>query len=156
MSIAYLCLGSNLGDRAGIMEKAIREISGLENCSILRQSAMIETKAYGLTDQPDFLNSVIEIRTTLEAHALLKELLRIETELGRTRGIKWGPRLIDIDILIMDDLVISDSELCLPHPDFHRRRFALVLLAELAPNLIHPSINKPISQLLNELDNGGI
>lgn len=156
MSIAYLCLGSNLGDREMLLGQARERISRLRDTSILQASQVLETKAYGLTEQPDFLNQVLEISTGLCPHDLLRSLLGIEAELGRTRDLKWGPRLIDIDILLMDELIISDSELCLPHPDFHNRDFAVRLLCEIAPELIHPTLKIPISRLLDEPDNGGI
>ncbi len=153
---AHICLGSNLGDSKALMQEAREAISQLAHCSLLKASAMIETKPYGMTDQPVFLNQVLEIETDLDPLTLLRKLLDIETGMGRVRTVKWGPRTIDIDILLMEDTIYMDDELCLPHPDFHRRDFALELLMELDPDLLHPVFNKSISELHHQLRNGGI
>jgi 2-amino-4-hydroxy-6-hydroxymethyldihydropteridine diphosphokinase len=153
---AYLCLGSNLGDSKALMLEAAEQISRLEDSSVTRASSIIETEPYGKSDQPVFLNQVLELETSLDPLTLLRMLLDIETRMGRIRTVKWGPRTIDIDILLMEDTIYMDDELCLPHPDFHRRYFALELLMELDPELLHPVFNKSISELYHELRNGGI
>ncbi|HNX37941.1 MAG TPA: 2-amino-4-hydroxy-6-hydroxymethyldihydropteridine diphosphokinase [Candidatus Cloacimonadota bacterium] len=152
----YLCLGSNQGDSEALIAKAESMIDALPGCGVVERSGVILNKAYGFTDQPDFINQVLAIETELEAHELLRQLLMIETKLGRKREQKWGPRLIDIDILLLGDLVITDTELCLPHPDFHNREFALRLLIELEPELLHPTIKKTVTELYQELEQGGI
>jgi len=155
MMKAYLCLGSNQGDSESIIAKAVTMIAALPDCEISNRSSLITNKAYGFVDQPDFVNQVLEIETKLEGHDLLRKLLGIETKLGRKRDLKWGPRLIDIDILLLGDLIITDTELCIPHPDFHNREFALRLLLELEPYLLHPTIKKTVTELYQELKQGG-
>ena len=148
---AYLCLGSNQGDSKALITAAIRLIADLPGCKLLRSSHLLETEPYGMIYQPRFWNQIVELETELEPHNLLHQTQEIELRLGRIRTIKWGPRLIDIDILLFDDKVIQDSELIVPHPDFQRRDFALKLLCELIPDYIHPIINKTIAELYAEL-----
>jgi 2-amino-4-hydroxy-6-hydroxymethyldihydropteridine diphosphokinase len=149
MNITYLLLGSNEGDRVLWFQKA----SGLiaTTCgTITRTSATYETAAWGITAQPDFLNKVLELQTDLSPDDLLAALLHIETILGRHRNVKWGPRTIDIDILLYNNDVIDTPSLVIPHPFLHVRRFTLAPLAELIPAYIHPVLRKTILQLLDE------
>ena len=146
---AYVGLGSNLGDRAGYLLLAVRGMldAGLD---VIRLSSIYETEPVGYEEQPAFLNMVAELRgsTLPSAEQTLARLLRIEYALGRVRDVPLGPRTIDLDLLIFKD-VRSDSEfLKLPHPRIAARRFVLVPLAELVPNLVHPVIGKTISELL--------
>jgi len=146
---AYVGLGSNLGDRAGYLLLAVRGMldAGLD---VIRLSSIYETEAVEYEEQPSFLNMVAELRgsTLPPPEQMLARLLRIEYALGRTRDVRMGPRTIDLDLLIFKD-VVSDTEfLKLPHPRIAARRFVLVPLAELAPNLVHPVQGKSISQLL--------
>jgi 2-amino-4-hydroxy-6-hydroxymethyldihydropteridine diphosphokinase len=150
--IAYLCLGANLGDPQDQISKAVEAIAGSEGITVLRSSRMELTEPYGEKDQPWFWNQVLEVETALEPQTLLDRLLGIEKKLGRVRGERWAPRLIDIDILLYGDYVLKTSPLILPHPDFHNRSFALRLLCELAPNAIHPLLAKTYGQLLKELE----
>ncbi|NLO43757.1 MAG: 2-amino-4-hydroxy-6-hydroxymethyldihydropteridine diphosphokinase [Candidatus Cloacimonetes bacterium] len=152
--IYHLLLGSNLADRAKMIELAREHIAQIEGLEILRSSSVSETKAYGLEDQPDFLNCVLEVETELEPEVLLCKLLGIEHIMGRERTIKWGPRNIDIDILLAGDLVVQSPSLTLPHIDLHNRAFALKLLCELVPEALHPIENKTMAELLNRLDIG--
>jgi len=111
-------------------------------------SAIYETAAWGLSNQPSFYNQALSIQTNLEPKALMEQLLAIETNMGRIRSIKLGPRLIDLDILLIDQLILNTETLILPHPLMEQRRFALLPLAEIAPNLMHPILQKTIQELL--------
>ncbi len=153
---ALLCLGSNLGPRDLLIYQALEEIKLLPQSSLGRLSSLLETEPYGLKEQPSFMNQVAELFTALEPTELLASLLIIENKLGRVREVKWGPRLIDIDILLMDKIIYKDDFLVLPHPDFHRRSFALQLLSELEPDLVHPVLNKTMQDLYQDLLRGGI
>ncbi len=146
----FLLLGSNLGDRNLLLQQAIKCIED-EIAPVIKQSAVYETQSWGKTDSPDYLNQVILIETQLSAQIILQKILNIEWKIGRVREEKWGPRLIDIDILFYGDTLIDEYELKVPHPELHKRRFTLEPLAEIAPDFIHPTLNKNILQLKNEL-----
>lgn len=149
MYTAYLLTGTNLGERERNLARA-RSLIGRSGTTISRESALYETAAWGKTDQPSFLNQALEIQTPLEAPALLEQLLDIEKTIGRLRQEKYGPRLIDIDILLFDDKVINTPSVTVPHPQLPNRRFALIPLAEIAADIIHPVLKKSILQLLKE------
>lgn len=146
----FLLLGSNLGDRNLLLQQAIKCIEE-EVGPVIKQSAVYETQSWGKEDLPDYLNQVILIQTELSAQFILQKILNIEWKIGRVREEKWGPRLIDIDILFYGDTLIDELELQVPHPELHKRRFTLEPLAEIAPDLIHPTLNKNILQLKSEL-----
>src|SRR6478735_2159255 len=149
MSTAYLLIGGNLGNRTAYLQQATQLIR--ESCgNIVHSSAIYETAAWGLTDQPSFYNQALAVETTLAPETLMQQLLEIEEQMGRQRTVKMGPRIIDLDILLIDGLVISSRLLTLPHPALPLRRFALLPLAEIAPAVIHPVLQKSISQLLEE------
>jgi len=152
---AYVCLGSNLGDRAGYLLLAVRGMleAGLE---VIRVSSIYETAPVENENQPAFLNLVAELRgsTLPSPEQLLARLLRIEYTLGRTRDIHQGPRTIDLDLLIFKDELANTEFLTLPHPRLHLRRFVLVPLNELVPNLVHPVLKKPVRELLAHTDDG--
>ena len=152
---AYVCLGSNLGDRAGYLLLAVRGMleAGLE---VIRVSSIYETAPVENENQPPFLNLVAELRgaTLPSPEQLLARLLRIEYTLGRTRDIHKGPRTIDLDLLIFKDELANTEFLTLPHPRLHLRRFVLVPLNELVPNLVHPVLKKPVRELLAHTDDG--
>lgn len=150
MFIAYLLLGSNLGDSEKYLSDALGLIS-LRLGKISASSALYCTAAWGRHNQPDFLNQVVALETRLSPNSLLDGILAIEIELGRERNEKWGSRKIDIDILLFDSQTIAQPDLKIPHPFLHERRFCLEPLCEIAPDLIHPIFNKKISKLLNEL-----
>jgi 2-amino-4-hydroxy-6-hydroxymethyldihydropteridine diphosphokinase len=150
----YLALGSNLGDRRHNLEAAIAALPPAVR--VLERSPLYETAPWGETDQPDFLNMVLKGETRLAPAALLARLKRIETDLGRLPTIRYGPRLIDLDILFYDSLVLSTPELTIPHPRLHERAFVLVPLADLAANLVHPVLGKPIRDLLAGIDLTGV
>lgn len=137
-----------MGDRMANLQQAeahIREKAG----QILAASSVYETGAWGNIPQPDFLNQVLLIETTLSATALLQQLMKIEQQMGRFREEKYGPRVIDIDILFFNDDIIRTNDLTIPHPRLHLRNFVLEPMNELAPNLFHPVLGKTISDLLS-------
>lgn len=146
MNKAYLLLGSNEGDRLLWLSKGV---SLLKNRStLLATSAIYSTAAWGVEDQPDFLNMAICIETTLTPQQLLEDILNIEKQLGRQRTVKWGQRILDIDILFYNDDIVDEPTLSIPHPFIQYRRFALVPMNDIAPDLLHPKLNKTITQLL--------
>lgn len=149
---AYIGLGSNIGNKDTYLKEAIDKISLEKNIEIEKQSSFITTKPWGYLEQEDFLNAVIEIETTLEPEELMDLLLKIEAELDRERTIKWGPRTIDLDIIMYDDLITSSEKVILPHPRMHEREFVLKSLNEIVPYLMHPVFNKRIFTLLEELN----
>jgi 2-amino-4-hydroxy-6-hydroxymethyldihydropteridine diphosphokinase len=149
MNTAYLLIGGNLGNRPAYLQEAIGLIE--QFCgNIVHSSSIYETAAWGVTDQPSFYNQALAVQTSLQPEALMQQLLAIEEKMGRKRTVKMGPRIIDLDILLIDGLVISSGLLTLPHPALPFRRFALLPLNEIAPAVIHPVLQKTISQLLDE------
>ncbi|WP_339815255.1 2-amino-4-hydroxy-6-hydroxymethyldihydropteridine diphosphokinase [uncultured Imperialibacter sp.] len=145
----FLLLGSNQGDRLATLSEAGRMINERIG-QMVRSSSIYATQAWGQTEQADFLNQVIEIESGLRAEEVLHQALEIEKHLGRQRIEKWGPRVIDIDILYVGNEVIKTDNLVVPHPQIPFRRFTLVPLAEIAPNFFHPTLGKNQMQLLNE------
>ncbi|RYU89910.1 2-amino-4-hydroxy-6-hydroxymethyldihydropteridine diphosphokinase [Mucilaginibacter terrigena] len=146
----FLLLGSNLGDRKAFLNKAIERIEQ-DIAPVVKTSAVYETQSWGKTDLPDYLNQVVILQTGLPAQQVLQKILQIETEMGRMREEKWGSRTIDIDILFYGDEVINDPNLTVPHPELHNRRFTLEPLGMLAPDFIHPVLNKSVLELKNNL-----
>jgi 2-amino-4-hydroxy-6-hydroxymethyldihydropteridine diphosphokinase len=150
---AYIGLGSNLGDRTANLRQAIELLGRTEGVSVSRVSSFLENPSVGgPEDSPDFLNAAARIETTLGSHDLMQRLLEIERELGRTRRLKWEPREIDLDLLLYNDQIISSDELIVPHPLMHERRFVLEPLAEIAPDVVHPTLQMTIGGLLENLD----
>jgi 2-amino-4-hydroxy-6-hydroxymethyldihydropteridine diphosphokinase len=147
MNKAYLLTGGNMGNREKNLARAKKLISEQAG-KIIRASALYETAAWGKTDQPSFYNQALEVETSLPPKDLLKLLLEIEKKLGRQRDEKYGPRTIDIDILLYGDRISSDPQLRIPHPELQNRRFALTPLAEIGPGLVHPVFKKSIIELL--------
>ncbi len=149
--LVYLGLGSNLGDRERYLEMAIEELGRDSNIEVTKVSSVIETEPYGPVEQPNFLNAVIEATTTLEADELLEIIHDIEQEAGRERLIHWGPRTLDIDILLFDDAIINTRDLTIPHPEMHKREFVLKPLAEIAPHVYHPALKQNAVSMLEAL-----
>jgi 2-amino-4-hydroxy-6-hydroxymethyldihydropteridine diphosphokinase len=149
MRTAYLLIGGNLGNREDNLQKATSLI--IEQCGALTGcSSIYETAAWGIADQPSFLNQALEISTSLNARQLLRKILKIEKEMGRIRKEKLGPRIIDIDILLFENEIHDLRFLKIPHPEMQNRRFVLTPLAEIDPELMHPVLKKTIAQLLEE------
>lgn len=149
MYTAYLLTGTNLGERERNLAQArilIEQSAG----TISAVSALYETAAWGKTDQPSFLNQALKLETRLDAPRLLEQLLKIEETIGRLRKEKYGPRVIDIDLLLFNDQIVNDPSVTVPHPQLPNRRFALAPLTEIAANIIHPVLKKSIRQLLDE------
>ncbi|MBA4379695.1 MAG: 2-amino-4-hydroxy-6-hydroxymethyldihydropteridine diphosphokinase [Anaerolinea sp.] len=159
--IIYLALGTNLGDRRANLRAAIaalREASpkGAPAVTVLVESPIYETPPWGITDQPAFLNMALKGETLLAPLALLSLLKRLETRLGRTPSIRYGPRQIDMDILFYDGLIFNTPELVIPHPRLQERAFALVPLADIAPDYYHPVLEKTVREMLVACDTSGV
>ncbi|HKO79601.1 MAG TPA: 2-amino-4-hydroxy-6-hydroxymethyldihydropteridine diphosphokinase [Chitinophagaceae bacterium] len=147
MNKAYLLTGGNMGNRQENLAAAYNYID--QQCGkVIKASSLYETAAWGKNDQPSFLNQVLEIQTDLTPRQLLKKILDIERQIGRIREEKYGPRIIDIDILLFNDEIHNYTSLKIPHPELQNRRFVLVPLAEIAPAVIHPVFKKTIAELL--------
>jgi len=150
MPTVYLGIGSNLGNRRANCRKAL-DLMAEAGLIIVRRSSFFETAPWGLEKQPAFINMAAEIETDHKPHELLTVLKHIEKTMGRKQTIRWAPRIIDLDILLYDRLVINDPDLTLPHPLLHERTFVLDPLAEIAPSVIHPLLCETISTLREKL-----
>jgi len=149
MNKVFLLIGGNMGDRLQNLHQAIALLSA--TCGpILQQSAVYETAAWGKTDQPSFLNQALLLTTDLQPAVLITTILSVEEKMGRRRMEKFGPRVIDIDILFYEEVVMHEPNLTIPHPQLQNRRFVLVPMQEIAPELMHPVLHKTITQLLQE------
>lgn len=149
MNHAYLLIGGNLGDRKKILANAVDLLN--QKCGgIVKKSALYETEAWGKTDQPLFLNQALELDTSLNARQLMQCILKVERVMGRIRKEKYGPRIIDIDILLFNNEIHDYHFLKLPHPEIQNRRFALVPLAEIAAQVVHPVLKKSVALMLEE------
>lgn len=150
MNTIYLVLGSNVGNRADNIQEAIEE---LKNCglTILKESSLYNTAPWGYIEQSDFLNMALECSTNLCPYSLLKEIKDIEKKMGRKETIRYGPRIIDIDIIFYNNLIVKSEQLTIPHPLMHKREFVLKPLCEIAPDFIHPELKLSVKQLLDNL-----
>ena len=151
MTVAYVGLGANLGMREETLRRAVELLGAADGVDVLAVSQLRETEPVGVVDQPPFLNGAVAIETALAPRDLLDVLLEIERSLGRVREERWGPRTIDLDLLVYGNVVVDEPGLRVPHPHLHERRFALEPLAELAPELEVPGRGR-VSALLTALD----
>ena len=154
--VAFIGIGSNLGDPAAQCRDAFRRIGAIPETRLLRSSSLYRTEPVGPEDQPWFINAVAEIRTGLRPRSLFAALKGIEREMGRTDGPRWGPRVIDLDLLLYGQEVVAEEDLVIPHPEMHRRRFVLEPLCELASYVIHPAFGVSVSGLLDRLTDKGL
>ena len=154
LSTIYFSLGTNLGDREANLRNAIAALAPAVR--VVKESRVYETAPWGFEDQPNFLNMVVQAETELPPLELLKFLKSLETELGRTPTFRYGPRLIDIDILFYDDLILQTPELTIPHPKLHERAFVLVPLADVALEWVHPVLRQTIGEILKQTDTAGV
>jgi len=152
MHVAYIGFGSNIGDRLAHIQNAIHALSKMEEITLQKISSVYKTDPVGYEAQAEFLNGVAAIQTSLPPLSLLHTLKNIETIIGRRHRIRWGPREIDLDILIYGDLCLETEKLVIPHPEMHRRRFVLAPLVEIAPNLVHPVFQETVQTLLECLE----
>ena len=146
--IAYISMGSNMGNKEENLNNAVKKLEEINGVKVSKVSSFITTEPWGNENQDEFLNGALKIETYLTPKELMTELLRIESELGRVREIKWGPRVIDLDIILFDDIVSNDEFVIIPHPLMHLRDFVLTPLNEIAPYALHPLKNKRIFELL--------
>ena len=146
----FISFGSNRGERFDTIFKALFALKKTPGISIIDISSLYETEPVGYTNQPDFINGVVRIETDTDPYELLRKTQKIEHKLGRQRDVRWGPRTIDLDILLFDDQTIDSAELVIPHQEIKNRRFVLEPLAEIAGDMIFPNSSKCIMQLLAE------
>ncbi len=147
----FVAIGSNLGDRKKFLDEGINALKENKDCIVEQVSEILVTKPYGVTEQPEFLNGMIKLKTLLNPEELLELLHQIEKESGRERLVHWGPRTLDLDIIFYDDCIIDTKDLQIPHIDMQNREFVLKPLVELAPYVRHPLLHKTVTQLLDEL-----
>ena len=152
--IVYLALGSNMGNRLSNLKAAVLNLT--PQMTVKQKSSIYETPPWGFTEQDAFLNQVVKVTTYLEPEPLLRHLKRMETALGRVPNFQNGPRVIDIDILFFDKMIINTPPLVVPHPRLHERAFVLVPLAEIEPDFIHPILQRPINKILEDVDRSEI
>lgn len=150
--ISFIGIGSNQEDPRARCIEALGSIDAIEGCKILRSSSFYRTEPVGFPEQEWFVNVVVEVRTALSAQMLMKELQAIETQMGRQKKIRWGPRVIDLDILFYGQEVLSEGGIVIPHPELHKRRFVLEPLYEIAPYIIHPAFGISVAGLMERLE----
>jgi len=153
--IAYIGIGSNIGDRKANLEAAVDMLGNTGGIEAKDVSPFYNTAPVGYPDQPDFLNGVVKIETILSPCELLKICQGIEKKLKRVRTVRWGPRTIDLDILLYSDLIMQDEDLVIPHPHIHEREFVLKPLNDIAPQAVHPVYKMTVHELYERLKNSG-
>jgi 2-amino-4-hydroxy-6-hydroxymethyldihydropteridine diphosphokinase len=153
-ALVYLGIGTNLGDRLANLTLAVQSLSAFTRLQVV--SPVYETLPWGFSDQPPFLNLAVQAETSLKPAVLLRKLKKVEVELGRKPSFRYGPRLIDIDILFYGSLVWKSGSLVIPHPHLHERAFVLVPLADLAPSFRHPLLDLTVADLLAQVDTSGV
>ena len=151
MESVFLGLGSNLGDRVETIRKTKEMVSSIPGVSLVSSSSLYETEPVGISDQPMFVNAVLEIEADLSPRELFLKLKDIEAKLGRRKTVRWGPRIIDIDILLFGDRIVEERDLTIPHPEMTKRGFVLVPLCEIAPEIKHPRLKKTIREIADGL-----
>lgn len=152
----FIAIGSNLGDREENLKEAIRLAEAGGGLSVVRVSSFYESEPWGVTEQPRFVNAVFEARTSLSARGLLRYLKEIEKKMGRAPAEKWGPRLIDMDIIFYGNMVIKEDDFEVPHPRAHERSFVMIPLVEIAPDVAHPVLRRTASEIADGLDRTGL
>lgn len=148
---AYIALGSNMGDKRAYIEDAVEGLRNTKGCCVEKVSTLVATEPYGVTEQDEFLNGALKLRTLLTPEELLGRLHELEQAAKRERIIHWGPRTLDLDILLYDDWVVEEDDLCIPHVDMQNREFVLGPMAEIAPYKRHPVYGKTMKEMLAEL-----
>lgn len=149
---AYIALGSNMGDKKGYLEMGVEGLRQTRGCRVEAVSDFLVTEPYGMVEQDEFLNGAMKIRTLLTPHELLERLHQIEQEAKRERVVRWGPRTLDLDILLYDDLILDEEELHIPHIEMYKREFVLKPLCQIAPYVRHPVWNRTALELLEMLN----
>lgn len=149
---AYIAIGSNIGDKKAYVDGAVCDLDELEGCCVVKTASYIETEPYGGVEQDDFLNTVLELKTLLPPEVLLERLHDIENAAGRERNVRWGPRTLDLDIILYDNLILDTPDLTIPHMEMHKRDFVLKPLMEIAPYLRHPATKNTVKELWEKLD----
>jgi 2-amino-4-hydroxy-6-hydroxymethyldihydropteridine diphosphokinase len=151
MAVVYIGIGSNIGNRQANCKNAIERLKN-KGIIVRKYSSMYETEPWGLKEQPRFINMAVEAETGFSPDELLRALKDIEKEMGKEETVKWGPRIIDLDILLYDDIIIDMKHLHIPHPLLHKRDFVLIPMSEIAPDKMHPALKKSMRQLKKELN----
>lgn len=154
--IAFIAIGSNLGDRIANVKKAVLRAADEVKATLVFMSSFYETEPWGIKEQGPFVNAVMGVETDLPPAALLAHLKSVEAGMGRQEAERWGPRVIDLDIIFYDGLVMDEKGLTIPHPSAHERAFVMVPLAEIAPDFIHPVIGRSAAEIAKSLDSSGI
>lgn len=150
---AYIAIGSNIGDKSANCENGIRLLVESGTCDVLTRSHFYRTEPVEYTDQDWFINAALKVNTLLDPADLLRLLKNIEVETGRVdSGIRFGPRILDMDIILYDDMVLQDNDLVIPHPRMHERRFVLQPMCDIDPTIVHPRLKKDLKSLLDKLD----